>query len=188
MAEQSPAGAEALRLHILVLRCQTGDEQAFARLMDEFGPRTLAHLRGLVGEGAEDVQQDVWLTVYRTIGTLGNPGAFRTWLFRTTRHRAIDFLRKRRRERELLDEAAIVAIDSSEPEVEARIAPIDEPTLEAAMAEMPPLQREVLQLRYQHDMSYADIALLVGCPVGTVRTRLHHAKRRLHERLKRGDR
>lgn len=178
---------EQLRLHVLVLRCQTGDEHAFGRLFDWFGPRTLAHLRSLVGEDAEDVQQDVWLTVYRSIGTLSNPGAFRTWLFRTTRHRAIDFLRKRRRERELVEEAAVVAVEASEPDVESRMASIDASVLETALAEIPPLQREVLQLRYRDDMSYAEIALVVGCPVGTVRTRLHHAKRRLYERLKRGD-
>jgi DNA-directed RNA polymerase specialized sigma24 family protein len=48
------------------------------------------------------------------------------------------------------------------------------------------LQREILHLRYQNHMSYAEIALVVGCPIEPVRTRLHHAKRRLHERLKRG--
>jgi RNA polymerase sigma factor (sigma-70 family) len=50
-----------------------------------------------------DVQQEVWLTVYRRIGGLSDPRAFRTWLFQTTRHRAIDFLRARKRERELAD-------------------------------------------------------------------------------------
>ena len=85
------------RLFLLVLRCQAGDETAFSRLMTWFGGRTLAHLRGLVGDEAEDVQQDVWLTVYTRIGALSNPRAFRTWLFQTTRHRAIDFLRSRKR-------------------------------------------------------------------------------------------
>jgi RNA polymerase sigma-70 factor (ECF subfamily) len=184
MAEQKPTSVDALRLQILVLRCQAGDEQAFGRLMEWFGPRTLAHLRGLVGDAADDVQQDVWLTVYRSLATVSNPGAFRTWLFRTTRHRAIDFLRQQKRERELLDEAAMVAVEATESDVEPRLAGLDESTLERALAALPPLQREAVQLRYRDGMSYTEIALVVGCPVGTVRTRLHHAKRRLYERLK----
>jgi DNA-directed RNA polymerase specialized sigma24 family protein len=96
--------AEDLAQRLLVLRCQAGDEIAFARLMRTFEARTLGYLHGLVGDDAEDVQQEVWLSVYRHLGLLADPGAFRTWLFRTTRHRAIDFLRKRKRERELIDD------------------------------------------------------------------------------------
>jgi len=59
--------------------------------------------------------------------------------------------------------------------------------VDRVLADLPPLQREVVLLRYRDDMSYAEIALIVGCPIGTVRTRLHHAKRQLLERLKRGD-
>jgi len=168
-----------LQLHLLVLRCQAGDDQAFARLFDWFGQRTLGHLRSLISDDAEDVQQEVWLTVYRGISTLANPAAFRTWLFRTTRHRAIDFLRKRKREQELIEETATVPVEASEPE-EPSFAALDESILEAAMARIAPAQREVLLLRYRDDLSYAEIALVVGCPIGTVRTRLHHAKRRLH--------
>jgi RNA polymerase sigma-70 factor, ECF subfamily len=186
MAEHDRAGADGLRLHLLVLRCQAGDERAFARLLDGFGPRTLAYLRGLVGDDAEDVQQEVWLAVYRGIHTLADPRAFRTWLFRTTRHRAIDFLRARRRERELVEDAALEGGDAASPaEDDDPLAPLDASALAPALAELPPAQREVLLLRYQHDMSYAELALVTGCPVGTVRSRLHHAKRRLQELLER---
>lgn len=187
MAEYGPAGAEALRLHLLVLRCQAGDERAFAQIFDWFGKRTLGYLRGLVGEAAEDVQQEVWLAAYLGIRGLSNPRAFRTWLYRTTRHRAIDFLRKQKRERELLADAEAEAADASEPADagepadEGGTAALDESELEAVMATLTPAQREVLVLRYQDDLSYAEIALVVGCSVGTVRSRLHYAKQRLHE-------
>ena len=62
---------------------------------------------------------------------------------------------------------------------------MDESLLHAALAELPPLQREALLLRYRDDLSYAEIAVVVGCPIGTVRT-LHQARRRLPELLKRG--
>ena len=184
---QGVHGMDAVRLHLLVLRCQAGDEQAFAQLLAEFGERTLAYLRGLIGDDADDVHQEVWLAVYRGLHTLGDPGAFRTWLFRTTRHRAIDWLRRRKRERELLEDVAAEATSSSAPPDESALSAADDAALETALAGLPPPQREVLLLRYRDDLSYAEIALVVGCPMGTVRTRLHHAKRRLHELLERGD-
>ena len=183
MTDQSSAELENVRLHLLVLRCQAGDEQAFARLFERFGRRTLTHLRTLLGDDAEDVQQEVWLAVYRGIRTLGNLGAFRTWLFRTTRHRAIDFLRSRKRERELIEEASVFSVEASEPDDGTSFTALDETVLNAALAKISPPHREVLLLRYQDELSYAEIALVLGCPIGTVRTRLHHAKRRLHELL-----
>jgi len=165
------------RLFLLVLRCQAGDETAFSRLMEWFGARTLAHLRGLLGDDADDVQQEVWLAVYMRIGALSNPRAFRTWLFQTTRHRAIDFLRSRKRERELLEEAAREIDFANAPD--EGIGGLDQSSVAAALKDLSPAQREVLLLRYEEDMTYAQIAVIVGCSIGTVRSRLHHAKLRL---------
>jgi len=172
-------GDDDLRLHLVVLRCQSGDESAFATLMASFGPKTRAYLGTMVGDDGDDVQQDVWLTVYRRIHELANPGAFRTWLFRITRHRAIDTLRRRKRERELLvepNEEIVAGVAEEE---------IDEPgidwaAMERALAGIPPAHREVLLLRYRDELSYQEIAVVVGCPLGTVRARLHHAKRKLN--------
>ena len=186
MSGPNAADPAQLQLHLLVLRCQAGDERAFGRLMEQFGARTLAHLRGLTGDDAEDVQQEVWLTVYRNIAGLSNPGAFRTWLYRTTRHRAIDWLRRRKRERELIEDVVLeapVSAGAAEPDA---MPEMSEARFNAVLAVLPPPQREVVLLRYREDLSYAEIALVVGCPIGTVRTRLHHAKRRLQEQLERG--
>jgi RNA polymerase sigma-70 factor (ECF subfamily) len=169
------------RLFLLVLRCQAGDETAFSRLMKWFGARTLAHLRGLLGDDADDVQQEVWLAVYMRIGALSNPRAFRTWLFQTTRHRAIDFLRSRKRERELLEEAAREVDFANAPD--EGIGGLNQSSLAAALKDLSPAQREVLLLRYEEDMTYAQIAVIVGCSIGTVRSRLHHAKLRLQDAI-----
>jgi RNA polymerase sigma-70 factor, ECF subfamily len=173
-----------LALRLLVLRCQTGDETAFAKLMRLFETRTLGYLHSLVGDDAEDVQQEVWLSVYRHVGILADPGAFRTWLFRTTRHRAIDFLRKRKRERELIDDVPLEELPDQSDSDEADVGQlIDEQALGAALMAMPPPQREVMLLRYRDGLSYQEIAQVIGRPIGTVRTRLHHAKKRLQESL-----
>lgn len=175
-----------LRLHLLVLRCQAGDEHAFATLMEEFGLRTYRYLAGLVGEDAEDVQQEVWLTVFRSLSTLTNPGAFRTWLYRTTRYRAIDHLRRRRREQELFmeSEAELERVPSSQADP---LPNIDIDDLDALLAGLSTMHREVILLRFRDELQYAEIALVIGCPVGTVKTRIHHAKLKLHQLLTRGD-
>jgi RNA polymerase sigma-70 factor, ECF subfamily len=180
MAEAKPVRDNELRTHLLVLRCQAGDERAFAALLTAFGPRTLRYLRNLLGGDAEDVQQEVWLSVYRSIATLAEPGAFRTWLFSTTRRRAIDHLRRRRRDGELFADEPVDGAVGGGTEDEADPA-FDASELDAMLAELPAPQREVLLLRYRDDMTYSEIAVIVGCPVGTVRTRLHHAKRKLRE-------
>jgi RNA polymerase sigma-70 factor (ECF subfamily) len=187
MTERKQVQRDALSLHLVVLRCQVGDERAFAELFATFGERTLGYLRGLVGDDADDVQQEVWLTVYRSIASLANPGAFRTWLFQTTRHRALDYLRRRKRERELLDVASEVLVTDDAGDEGPALQSIDEGSLNRALMAIPPPQREVLLLRYRDDLSYNEIAVIVGIPLGTVRTRLHHAKRRLEELLTRGN-
>jgi RNA polymerase sigma-70 factor (ECF subfamily) len=185
MPDLSPRPEADLRLQLLVLRCQAGDERAFGQLYEEYNGRTLRYLRGLVRDDAEDVQQEVWLSVYRSIATLAKPSAFRTWLFSTTRRRAIDHLRQRRREQELIaDTETASGVDdiADESALEALTAG----AIEDSLAGLPPPQREVLLLRFQDDMSYSEIAVIVGCPVGTVKTRIHHAKRKLHDLLERG--
>jgi RNA polymerase sigma-70 factor (ECF subfamily) len=171
LPEPGDLASERLRLQLLVLRCQAGDEQAFTTLFNRFSPRTLAYLRGLVGDDAEDVQQEVWLAVYRNLQALANPGAFRTWLFQTTRHRALDLLRKRSRSVEGADWM------DAQGEASGDDGPIDGIELEAIAARLPAGQREVLLLRYANDLSYGEIALVTGCPVGTVKSRLFAAHR-----------
>ena len=172
-----------LALQFLVMRCQAGDERAFESLLSQFGERTHRYLSGLIGDAADDVQQEVWLTVYRRLRELANPAAFRTWLFRVTRHRALDHLRRERRH-----DAFLADVAAASPAV---VAPDEDETISlsgtdaaAAMAALSPAHREVLVLRYQDDLSYTEIAVVVGCSVGTVRSRLHHAKARLAELLR----
>ena len=173
MPEPGDLASERLRLQFLVLRCQAGDEDAFTTLFRRFGPRTLAYLRGLVGDDADDVQQEVWLSVYRHLASLANPGAFRTWLFQTTRHRAGDLLRRRKRG-ELVGADETGGTGGTDAMDDGEFDGIE---LETIAAQLPSGQREVLLLRYGNDLSYGEIALVTGCPVGTVKSRLFAAHR-----------
>lgn len=174
----------SVREYLLVLRCQAGDEKAFSDLLDRYGPRTLRYLEGLLDpDAAQDAHQEVWLTVYRRISDLANPGGFRTWLFRISRNRAVDFLRRQRRESELLETVALEARGAPEEPSAPSTPDVLEPAVRDAMDRLSPAQRDVLQLRFWEKMPYQEIALILGCPLGTVRSRIHHAKRSLRQAL-----
>ena len=102
---------------------------------------------------------------------------------RTTRLGANASFRRGAFESTGLETAAVdVAWSTSEEPSEAE----EDPPLPEILAQLTPPHREVLLLRYQDDMSYAEMALVVGCSVGTVRSRLHHARRRARELAEQG--
>jgi RNA polymerase sigma-70 factor, ECF subfamily len=152
-------------------------------LYEIFGEKTMSYLTGILGDHAPDVQQELWLSVYESIRHVANPNAFRTWLFRATRHRAIDFLRREKREMELLDYGPIDELEVSDESALLFPDPTPGAELSHALLSMPIRQREVILLRYRDEMTYGEIAMVTGCPIGTVKTRLYHAKRRLHDLL-----
>lgn len=182
---QKPVGSrEDLRRRFLVLRAQVGDEQAFTELYRTYNPRTLRYLAGLLdGPTARDVHQDVWITVYNRISTLANPGGFRTWLYQITRRKAVDELRRQKRTSELLDPVADDAMAIAATNVHDVSATEMSPEMEAALGTLSAAHREVLMLSYWEEMTYAQIALVVSCSIGTVRSRIHHAKLKLTDAL-----
>jgi RNA polymerase sigma-70 factor (ECF subfamily) len=91
--------ADKLYERVLVLRCQTGDGAAFGELVERFADRLRYFVRSLLGRerqaDSEDVLQDVWLDVHRSIATLDDPGAVAAWLYKVASYRTIRHLRKR---------------------------------------------------------------------------------------------
>ena len=173
----------AARLHerVLVLRIQSGDEYAFAELVERYHARLYAYLRMLFGsvDQVDDALQEVWFDVYRSVPKLADPIAFSAWVYRIAHNRAMRELRERRllhvplNENELVDEAGDT--DS--------ISEVDADQIHIALNRLAPEHREVLVLRFMNDMSYEEIATVTECPVGTVRSRLHYAKRALRQAL-----
>lgn len=158
-----------------MLRAQLGGGEAWSQLVELYDARLLFYLRRLLGDSmeAEDARQDVWLTVVRRLRTLEEPRAFRTWLYRVARHRGISLLRRRRAWIPIEEtEAELVA---SEPADEVAFSPDDSAAMYAALEGLSAAHREVISLRYLGELSYEEIAAVVGCRVGTVRSRLHYA-------------
>jgi RNA polymerase sigma-70 factor, ECF subfamily len=177
---------EAIVERLWVLRAQMGARDAYARIVDRYDARLLFYLRRLLGvhADAEDVRQEVWLTVVRKLHTLEDPGAFRAWIYRVARHQGISWLRKRRAEVPLdevgpLEEAA----PQDESGEEEGFSPAQAAAMYAALDGLSPSHREILTLRFLGGLRYEEIAAVVDRPVGTVRSRIHYAKTALRAAL-----
>ncbi len=170
---------------LLVLRCQLRDERAFAQLFTRYHDSLLYYLRRLTGEAdaSEDLLQNVWLQVYRKVSTLKNPGAFRTWLFRIAHNQAVQRFRKLAPE-VLLEETGFDPGSQADPD---EFGADDAARINSALARLSAPHREVLSLRFLEEMSYEEIATVTGCSLGTIRSRIHYAKRALKQALERLD-
>src|SRR4051812_45050882 len=172
---------------VLVVRCQAGDARAFAELVERYQPRLREFLRRMLSGGggaddSDDVLQDVWFDVFRSVGKLRDTNAFATWLYRIARDRAYRIIRRKGLATQPIDEVELPA-GSPDAEFDA-----DERRLVmASLDRLPHEQREVLLLRFVEQMNYEQIARAVGCELGTVRSRLHYAKRALRGLMERND-
>lgn len=166
---------------LLVVRCQAGDGAAFAELVDRYAPRLRYFLRKLTADpaSADDLLQSVWLDVYRGLPRLADPAAFPAWAYRLARDRAYRSFRGAKPAEQRAD------LDPPAPGPDDEFTAEDAAAVHAALDELPPAHREVLVLRFLDDLSYDDIARVVGVPVGTVRSRLHLAKKALRLILER---
>jgi RNA polymerase sigma-70 factor (ECF subfamily) len=179
--DQSP---ERTREELLALRCQSGDPAAFAELIAQFERPLRYYLLKLLGDDdrSYDVLQELWLKAMRTIRQLVEPRALRVWLYRAAHGLAVDQIR-RSQARQAAEREHAVAIDQAGPDPE--FGAVDAQAIHHALDELEPREREVLVLFFLENMSQEDIADVVGCPTGTVKSRLHYARRSLHKVLKR---
>lgn len=167
---------------LLVLRCQTGDEAAFAELVGRYDERLRRFLSQMLSDAhaADDALQDVWLDVFRNVGKLQDCGAFAGWIYRIARDRAYRILRRRGVVTQTIEDVDV--IDASH---EIDFDADERQAVQSAVGRLPHEHREVILLRFVEQMSYEQIALAVGCEIGTVRSRLHYGKRALRELIER---
>jgi len=171
-----------MRDEILVLKHRLGDASAFDELMRRWEPRLLYYLRRLTPQEADawDALQRTWMAAHRDLRRLEDPKALRAWLYRVARNQAVSHLRAESARR-----AAVDAVDPDQlADVDWSPSPDEAEAVHAAIATLSPPHREVVTLYFLEDMPLREIAQVVGAPVGTVKSRLHHAKRLLRSFLK----
>ncbi len=181
----------------LLARAQGGDQAAFGVLMRAHYEQVFRTVHGILRNehDARDVSQEVWLKVWQELPKFRGEAKFTTWLHPIAVRKSLDHLRKRRRwfDRFLPFASAVdddsTAVAVAEPAVETTArdeAEGQERTerLHQAMESLPPKHRAVLVLREVQGLSYEEIATATELPIGTVMSRLYHARRMLAQKLK----
>lgn len=173
--------AQALSDTELVARCRSGDQQAWAELVERFSRYVYAisvQAYRLSEADAEDVFQEVFTRAYQHLDGLRDDSALRPWLGQLTRRLCIDHLRASAREKP-------VAEEELEPlEAEETIALLDEAlTVHDALAGVPEHCREILDRFFARDESYRTIGEALDLPAGTIASRISRCLARLRDLL-----
>jgi RNA polymerase sigma-70 factor (ECF subfamily) len=166
----------------LVTGLKAGDPAAFESLVRGFGDRLYRFVRRLVGERwADDLTQETFVRVYRTVGSYRPTGRFEAWMYTVANHACIDFLRRRRPEAALTERE----LDASSPSPLERIEEDERRrALLKAVERLPVDQKQVFLLREEAGMSFREIADVLGCPLNTALGRMHYAMEHLRKALK----
>ncbi len=171
---------------LLAQRIQAGDRQAFATLLDAYETRVYRLALRFTGSipDAEDLTQDIFLAVYKGMAFFRGDSALGTWIYRIAMNHCLEYRRKRRLESVPYDsELTLTSTDWREdPEKAAGKREVSE-KVEAAINCLSPLHRDVVVLHELQGMTYQEVAVTLNVPVGTVKSRLSNAFRRLRELL-----
>lgn len=173
----------------LLLRAATGDETAFARLYERYGVSVYNYILRLIHEpsAAENLLQDTFVAVWEGAAGFGGRAKARTWIFRIAHHRTVDWMRREGR-RDVVEEAGAAAESNGpatrdeDPE-HAALRASEERRVRRALDRLSPEHRGVVELTFYAGLPYAEIAEIMDCPVGTVKSRMSWARTYLAKAL-----
>lgn len=171
--------------HTVVARMALGDRRALAELYTRYERPLLTYLRHLTADPglAEELLQDTLLAAWTGASSYARQASVQGWLLGIARRRAHDTLR--RRAVHLVDASALDPLPALDPEPEdLLLAHAAQEEVAAAIDRLAPIHREVLILTFVHELSYQDLAEVLGIPLGTVKSRLHQAKHALRTVLR----
>jgi len=171
----------------LMVRFQAGDVRAFEELVRRHRTPLFSFLLRLTGDRgrAEDLCQEAFLKVVKASEAWEERARFQTWLYAIARNLAVDEARRRafRRTEPLPGEGRAEAPSADPSPDRAAEGALLRPKLEAALAALPPEQREVFLLREQAGLRFAEIAEVTSTPENTVKSRMRYALEALRAEL-----
>lgn len=167
----------------MLAAAKQGREDAFSRLWRDCNPPLLRYLQVIAPDFAEDVAAETWVQVVRGLGDFrGDEAAWRSWLFTTSRRRAIDAGRRRlRRPETAMGDLYAVPVPAGENTAEAAMERLGTKAALELVAKLAPLQAEVILLRVVAGLDTEAVARLLGRSQGAVRVAAHRGLRRLAE-------
>jgi len=187
-----------LRERMLLRRLRERDERAFRELVEEHRDKVFNLTYRMLGNRAEaeDVAQEVFISVFKTIETFREESKFSTWLYRVTvnhcKNRIKYLARRHDRDQDELDEAAeqdaAAAVTAPRPALRpdrALEGAQTERMLQEAIGELDEEHRVLVVLRDVEDLSIEEICEITGLPDGTIKSRLHRARMALRKKIQR---
>ncbi len=160
----------------LVAAAKAGDLNAFEALVRRHTKAVYAHALRFFGDrcAAEDISQEVFVKVYRSLDTFDERARFSTWLFRVTRNCCLDEVRAGRRRPESIDP---LEIHKSSPDFADEV--VLTAAIELATRALPPEDRDALSAVAAFGLTYVEAGKALGVPAGTVKSRVFRARRSL---------
>lgn len=177
-----PMDEDQLSDAYLVVAAKAGERSAAELLVRRWQRKLLAHAWRLSGdtEAARDAVQDAWRDILRGLDRLKDEQAFPAWAFRIVSRICARQARRSARRRNVTEALsreppdASDAFEDGDPDIKQ---------LRVALRQLPPDQRAAVALFYFEDLSVAEVAVAMNIPIGTAKTRLMHARRKLHALL-----
>lgn len=180
--EESPSAPD----YELAQRAAAGDMTAFEELYVKYNRRVFGLcLRMMQSHAeAEDLAQEIFVTLFSRLGTFRGEAAFATWLHRLTVNHVLMHFRKGRVRRERITDDGETPLEIvAGTENPSRMAILDRITLDSAIGQLPPGYRLVFILHEIHGHEHHEIAEILGCSIGTSKSQLHKARMKLRRLL-----
>ncbi len=167
---------------LLVLQYQTGDKKALGMLVKRHHNRFCSHANWYLTDldASKDVVQDCWSIIMNKLGSLRDPNSFSSWAMRIVTRKSIDFLKQNKTKREKLRQYQYTNLEGTNNE-EKNTEIIK---LQQAIKSLPNDQQIVLRLFNTQEYSLIEISNILDISVGTVKSRLFHAREKLKTILK----
>ncbi len=162
-----------------------GDERAFEQLFRCYAPRIFRFAIGYLNDPsqAEEVVQETMIAVWKSAKNFKEQSQVSSWVLGIARNKALDQARARQRDSEFLREKLDQRTSprATPEQIAQRETQIER--VRTALEKLSPEHREVLMLAFYNDLSYSEIAQILGCPEGTVKSRVYYAKEQLKKIL-----
>src|SRR5437773_2295587 len=186
----TPPSEAPREVEALIQRCLQGDELAWDAIVRQYRRKVFNVAYKFVGkhEEAEDLTQDIFIKVFKSLNSFDSRANFQTWLISISRNLCIDRYRSVRKERETIDrdvDANELSPVASHPHPIFRIEQRDRvELLREALAALGPALRKAVVMRDLQEMSYAEIAKVLKLPEGTVKSRINRGRTELALQIK----
>jgi len=171
-----------------IAKIQDGETACFAVLLERYSRSVFSLIVRIVGnrEDAEELTQDVFLKVFRSISSFQGNSLFSTWLYRIAYNTAISASRKKKYEWIAIEESVIEHVSETEMNNDIELFDKEEQLcrLEKAVAQLSPDERALVSLFYMHEKQVDEIVSITGLSASNVKTKLHRVRKKLFVLMK----